>query len=67
MRKEINSLIETTLHKRKANHRTLAWHLDTDKIANFDIVLSSAEAMIYIEGVGLQWEGKNVINELHKK
>jgi glucosylceramidase len=40
---------------------------NTDKMANFDIVLSSAEAMKYIAGAGLQWEGKNVINELHKK
>jgi glucosylceramidase len=36
-------------------------------MAIFDIVLSSAEAMIYIAGAGLQWEGKIVINELHKK
>jgi glucosylceramidase len=36
-------------------------------MANFDTVLLSPEAMKYIAGVGLQWEGKNIIHELHKK
>ena len=40
---------------------------NTDKMANFDTVLSSPEAMKYIAGVGLQWEGKNIIAQLHKK
>lgn len=40
---------------------------NTDKMANFDTIFSSPEAMKYITGAGLQWEGKNVINELHKK
>jgi glucosylceramidase len=40
---------------------------NNDVMANFDTVLSSPEAMKYIAGVGLQWEGKNIINELHKK
>jgi glucosylceramidase len=54
---------------RKENLSTELWlgTWNTDKMANFDTVLSSPEAMKYIAGVGLQWEGKNIINELHKK
>jgi glucosylceramidase len=36
-------------------------------MANFDTVLSSPEAMKYISGVGIQWEGKHIVNELHTK
>jgi len=54
---------------RKENLNTELWlgTWNNDKMANFDTVLSSPEAMKYIAGVGLQWEGKNIINELHKK
>ena len=40
---------------------------NNDVMANFDTVLSSPEAMQYIAGVGIQWEGKNIVNELHRK
>jgi len=54
---------------RKENLNTELWlgTWNNDVMANFDTVLSSPEAMKYIAGVGLQWEGKNIINELHKK
>jgi len=54
---------------RKEQLKTELWlgTWNNDKMANFDTVLSSPEAMKYIAGVGLQWEGKNIINELHKK
>ena len=54
---------------RKEQLKTELWlgTWNNDVMANFDTILSSPEAMKYIAGVGLQWEGKNIIQELHKK
>jgi glucosylceramidase len=39
---------------------------NTDKMANFDMVLNSP-ARKYIAGIGLQWEAKKIVNKLNEK
>jgi glucosylceramidase len=67
MRDFIAKYLGPAFMKKKLNTEIWLGTWNTDKMANFDTVFSSSEAMQYIEGAGLQWEGKNIINELHKK
>jgi len=67
MRDFIANYLGPTFTKEKLTTELWLGTWNNDKLANFDIVLSSPEAMKYIAGAGLQWEGKNVINKLHKK
>jgi glucosylceramidase len=67
MRDFIANYLGPTFSKEKLTTELWLGTWNTDKMANFDTVFSSPEAMKYIAGAGLQWEGKNVINELHKK
>lgn len=56
-----------TFKREKLNTELWLGTWNTDKMLNFDTVLSSPEAVKYIAGAGLQWEAKNIINVLHKK
>jgi glucosylceramidase len=67
MRDFMANYLGPTFTKEKLTTELWLGTWNSDKLANFDTVLSSPEAMKYIAGVGLQWEGKNVIKELHKK
>ena len=67
MRDFIANYLGPTFTKEKLTTELWLGTWNTDKLANFDAVLSSAEAMKYIAGAGLQWEAKNVVKELHKK
>jgi len=67
MRNFIAQYLGPTFRKENLNTELWLGTWNNDVMANFDTVLSSPEAMKYIAGVGLQWEGKNIINELHKK
>jgi glucosylceramidase len=67
MRNFIAQYLGPTFRKENLNTELWLGTWNNDKMANFDTVLSSPEAMEYIAGVGLQWEGKNIINDLHKK
>jgi glucosylceramidase len=67
MRNFITGYLGPTFHKEKLNTELWLGTWNNDVIENFDTVLSSPEAMKYIAGVGLQWEGKNIIQALHKK
>jgi glucosylceramidase len=67
MRNFISNYLGPTFKKGNLNTELWLGTWNNDKMANFDTLLSSPEAMKYIAGVGLQWEGKNIISELHKK
>lgn len=67
MRDFIAKYLGPTFKKENLNTELWLGTWNTDKMANFDTVFSSPEAMKYIAGAGLQWEGKNIIKDLHKK
>jgi len=67
MRGFIANYLGPTFRKEHLNTELWLGTWNNDVMANFDTVLSSPEAMKYIAGVGIQWEGKNIVKELHTK